>query len=58
MYIKVNKENPAEYVPDILFKDGTYKNKKDYIKQMKDLENKLMKEGIKLAKKKLDFNSK
>lgn len=38
MRIKVYPDQPAECVPDILFTDGTYRNKTDYIRQSKELD--------------------
>ncbi len=38
MKIKVYKDKKAEYVPDILFEDGTYKDAADYIKRMKAMD--------------------
>ncbi len=35
MRIKVYPDQPAEYVPDFLFTDGTFKDKADYIRQSK-----------------------
>ena len=37
MKIKVFSDEPAHYVPDILFEDGMYKDKNDYIRQTKKL---------------------
>ena len=43
MKIRVYPNKPAEYVPDILFKDGTYKNRKDYVARMRKLDERLSK---------------
>ncbi len=37
MKIKVFTNEPAHYVPNILFEDGIYKDRQDYITQTKKL---------------------
>lgn len=37
MKIKVFANEPAHYVPNILFEDGIYKDRQDYITQTKKL---------------------
>ena len=48
--MKIKRNSKWEYVPDILFKDGTFKNKKDYIDFYNSIE-KDMKEALKRSKK-------
>ena len=52
MRIKVYPNQPAEYVPDILFEDGTYKDKTDYIRQSKALDRRAIRAIAELKAKK------
>jgi hypothetical protein len=44
MKIQVYPDQKPEYVPDILFEDGTYKSKEDYISRMRKLDKRLRSE--------------
>ena len=50
MNLKIYPNQPAEYVPDIVFEDGTYKSPKDFILKTRALHARINKEREKRNK--------